>query len=151
MSSVTALVALIPCVALVAKELVNTFTATAGFLSVRAYLSIKVVNTVVTLLNVVIGFGLPLGTGVRINANSCLCGWYVDCCLNTSIACRSVVGWPVITSQLCLETRVGGGSSCNWTFLQPINKSGNYGLVVLSHLQNWIDWSLDLKVTFSDT
>ena len=84
--SVSTLVALVAGEALIAEELVNTFAAAAGVFCVRGYLSIKVVNTVVTFINIVVGLGLPLGAGVSIYTDRCFRGWHVNRRCNTSLA-----------------------------------------------------------------
>ncbi len=114
MSSVSTLVALIASVALVAEKLVYALASTACVFSVGCNLTVKVVYTVVTLLNVIIGFGLPLRAGMSINANGRLGGWDIDCGLYTSITYCCVEAWSFIPSQLRLETRISSGSSLNW-------------------------------------
>lgn len=84
--SVSTLVALVAGEALIAEELVNAFAAAADVFCVGGYLSIKVVNTVVTFINIVVGLGLPLGAGVSIYTDRCFCGWHVNRRCNTSFA-----------------------------------------------------------------
>ena len=86
MSCVSALVTNVVGVTLVTEALFNALASGASVFSVGTDLSIKVVNTVVTLFDLVVGFGLALGTGVRRDSYRGLCCWNIQCCRHSSRA-----------------------------------------------------------------
>ena len=133
MGFVSALVTLVVGVTLVAEELVNALAATANVLSVGGDLPVKVVNTVVTLLNVVVGFGLALGTLVGFYTYSCCCCWYIQCRCHGCSVVLSVRHWSVVCSHLRRETCISGGASAYSTPFKTLKNSADYGFVLLPH------------------
>lgn len=140
MGCVSALVTSVGCVALVAEELGNGLAAAAAVFRVGSDLSIKVVNTVVTLFDFIVGFGLALGTGVRSDAYRCLCSWHIQYSLYGSGALCSVGHWSVDSAHQRREGLVSLWVNTNSSILKTIDKCGYDKFIFLSYLSDWVYW-----------
>ena len=133
MSCVSALVTNVIGVTLVTEELFNALASRAGVFRVGTDLSIKVVNTVVTLFDLVVGFGLALGTGVRRDSNRGLCCWNIQCCRDSSRASCLVRQRSVLIAHKRSEVIVTSRVNADRSILKTTDKRGNNGLVLCSH------------------